>query len=64
VVDTGSRGAPLLPEVANLRASSATVAVDVVRQAIEEGVARAAPGDVVQAVQDAMWEPAYPELDR
>jgi len=64
LVHTGTRGAPLLPEVANLRASSATVAVDVVRKAVDEGVARVAPGDIVQAVQDAMWEPAYRELSR
>jgi malate dehydrogenase (oxaloacetate-decarboxylating) len=57
-----SRGASLLPDVANLRASSATVAVAVVRQAAEDGVARIAPDDVVQAAQDAMWQPAYPPL--
>jgi malate dehydrogenase (oxaloacetate-decarboxylating) len=50
-----------LPEVANLRAVSATVAVAVVRHAAEEGVARAPHDDVVQAVQDAMWQPVYPE---
>jgi len=61
LVDTTSPGASLLPEVANLRAASATVAVAVVRQAMKEGVARATPEDVVQAVQDAMWQPTYPE---
>ncbi|MFE9610398.1 NAD-dependent malic enzyme [Streptomyces sp. NPDC006012] len=61
LVDTGTPGASLLPEVGNLRASSATVAVAVVRQALDEGVARADIDDVVQAVQDAMWQPDYPE---
>ena len=61
LADTTTPGASLLPEVANLRASSATVAVAVVRQALAEGVARVAIDDVVQAVQDAMWQPEYPE---
>ncbi|MFC6064269.1 NAD-dependent malic enzyme [Streptomyces ochraceiscleroticus] len=58
-VDTGEPGAPLLPEVENLRASSATVAVAVVRAAAEDGVATVVPEDPVQAVQDAMWQPEY-----
>jgi malate dehydrogenase (oxaloacetate-decarboxylating) len=61
LVDTATPGASLLPEVANLRAASATVAVAVVRQAAEEGVARSTHDDVVQAVQDATWHPTYPE---
>jgi len=61
LVDTTTPGASLLPEVANLRAVSATVAVAVVRQAADEGVARSTPDDAVQAVQDAMWQPTYPE---
>jgi malate dehydrogenase (oxaloacetate-decarboxylating) len=64
LVETGAPGAPLLPAVADLRAVSATVAVAVVRRAVAEGVARVAPENVVQAVQDAIWVPAYPELDR
>ncbi|MFF4361281.1 NAD-dependent malic enzyme [Streptomyces sp. NPDC001604] len=52
-------GAPLLPQVENLRASSATVAVAVARRAAEEGVARAPLDDVIQQVQDAMWQPDY-----
>ncbi|MER7397813.1 NAD-dependent malic enzyme [Streptomyces sp. NPDC000151] len=58
-VATGEPGAPLLPEVENLRASSATVAVAVVRAAAEDGVATVVPADPVQAVQDAMWQPEY-----
>ncbi|MEU7261729.1 NAD-dependent malic enzyme [Streptomyces rimosus] len=63
-VEGGGPGAPLLPQVENLRASSAAVAVAVVRAAVEEGVARVAPDDVVQAVQDAMWQPVYGETPR
>lgn len=63
LAEPGERGASLLPDVANLRASSATVAVAVVRQAVEDGVARRTPDDVVEAVQEAMWQPVYPPLD-
>jgi malate dehydrogenase (oxaloacetate-decarboxylating) len=62
-VDVSAPGAPLVPPVANLRASSATTAVEVARTAIDEGVATAKPGNLVQAVQDAMWEPTYPGSD-
>ncbi|WP_406327713.1 NAD-dependent malic enzyme [Streptomyces sp. NBC_01544] len=58
-VDARAPGAPLLPPVANLRASSATVAVAVVRAAVEDKVATRQPANPVQAVQDAMWQPVY-----
>ena len=53
-------GASLLPPVDNRRASSATVAVAVAKQAVAEGVATRQHDNWVQAVQDAMWQPAYP----
>jgi malate dehydrogenase (oxaloacetate-decarboxylating) len=62
LVDTTTPARLLLPEVANLRATSATVAVAVVRQAAEEGVARPTHDHVVRAVPDAMWQPTYPEM--
>jgi malate dehydrogenase (oxaloacetate-decarboxylating) len=62
LVDVSRPGAGLLPEVENLRAVSASVAVAVARQAIEDGVAEADLPDPVQAVQDAMWHAAYPSL--
>lgn len=58
----GAPGASLLPPVADLRASSATVAVAVARAAISEGIAENTPEDLVQAVQDAMWQPQYGPL--
>jgi malate dehydrogenase (oxaloacetate-decarboxylating) len=61
LVDTSTPGASVLPDVASLRAVSATVAVAVVQQAVAEGVAQAKHEDVVQAVQDAMWLPVYPD---
>ncbi|WP_037671212.1 NAD-dependent malic enzyme [Streptomyces griseus] len=62
MADPSGPGAPLLPEVENLRAASATVATAVARRAAEDGVAGADLDDVIQQVQDAMWEPVYPEL--
>ncbi|MFF1918161.1 NAD-dependent malic enzyme [Streptomyces sp. NPDC058239] len=61
-VDARAPGAPLLPPVANLRASSATVAVAVVRAAVQDKVATRQPADLVQAVQDSMWQPVYGQL--
>ncbi|MCU1494372.1 MAG: malate dehydrogenase [Acidimicrobiaceae bacterium] len=58
-------GAPLLPPVENLRASSAIVAGAVIRAAVDDGVADAELGDVsddsqlVELVQSAMWQAAY-----
>jgi malate dehydrogenase (oxaloacetate-decarboxylating) len=59
LVDVSRPGAGLLPDVDNLRVSSATVAVAVAKQAAADGVARARLDDPVQAVQDAMWHADY-----
>ncbi|MFF3333864.1 NAD-dependent malic enzyme [Streptomyces sp. NPDC002888] len=59
LADPSGPGAPLLPQVENLRASSATVATAVARRAAADGVAGTDLDDVVQQVQDAMWEPEY-----
>ena len=58
-VDVSEPGAALLPAVENLRASSATSAIAVVKAANADGVAGKKIGNTVQAVQDAMWQPAY-----
>jgi malate dehydrogenase (oxaloacetate-decarboxylating) len=63
LVDVTRPGAGLLPAVENLRATSASVAVAVARQAAREGVAQVDLHDPVQAVQDAMWEATYPRLE-
>jgi malate dehydrogenase (oxaloacetate-decarboxylating) len=60
-VDVSAPGAALLPAVENLRASSATTAVAVVKAAAADRVATKKPADPVQAVQDAMWLPIYPD---
>ena len=64
-VDPKGRGASLLPDVRDLRASSAIVAIAVIRAAAREGVATADVGDVssdshlAQLVLDSMWQPVY-----
>ena len=60
-VDVSASGAALVPPVENLRASSATTAVAVAQAATDDGVATRSHENLVQAVQDAMWEPAYPD---
>jgi malate dehydrogenase (oxaloacetate-decarboxylating) len=60
-VDVSAPGASLLPAVENLRASSATTAVAVAAAAMTDGVATSKPDNPVQAVQDAIWQPAYPD---
>jgi len=59
-VDVSGPGAGLLPPVENLRASSATTAVAVIKAAMADGVATKKIDNPVQAVQDAMWQPVYP----
>ena len=59
LVEMRGPGSPLLPEIADLRATSAAVAAAVVQQAIDEGVARAQPSNPLQAVLDSMWKPRY-----
>ena len=58
-VNPQDEGASLLPSVNNLRASSATVAVAVAKQAVKDGVETKQPENWVQAVQDAMWQAVY-----
>jgi malate dehydrogenase (oxaloacetate-decarboxylating) len=60
-VDVSAPGAALVPAVENLRASSATTAVAVAKAAIADGVATRKPENLVQAVQDAMWQATYPD---
>jgi malate dehydrogenase (oxaloacetate-decarboxylating) len=61
LVDVNRRGGGLLPDVENLRVSSATVAVGVANQAAKDRVADPLD-DPVGAVQDAMWQGSYRPL--
>jgi len=55
-------GAPLLPHIDNLRDVSMTVAVAVAEAAAAEGLAGVELDDIVQQVQDAMWQPEYSRI--
>ncbi len=59
LVEMRGPGSPLLPEIIDIRATSASVAAAVVQQAIDEGVARSQPANPLQAVLDSMWKPRY-----
>jgi malate dehydrogenase (oxaloacetate-decarboxylating) len=60
LVDPTSPGAALLPQVSDLRATSAAVAVAVVRAAQAEGVAGVPVDDhLEETVHAAMWQPEY-----
>ncbi len=52
-------GASLLPHIDDLRSVSATVAVAVAEAAVAEGLAGVEFADIVQQVQDTMWQPQY-----
>jgi malate dehydrogenase (oxaloacetate-decarboxylating) len=52
-------GASLLPHIDDLRSVSLTVAVAVAEAAVAEGLARVKLDDIVQQVQDSMWQPEY-----
>jgi malate dehydrogenase (oxaloacetate-decarboxylating) len=59
-VDLTTPGASLLPQVAHLRATSAAVAMAVVRAAVRDGVAANGADDrLEERVQAAMWQPEY-----
>ena len=56
-------GASLLPHVDDMRSVTVTVAVAVAEAADAEGLARVKLDDIVQQVQDAMWQPEYRRIE-
>ena len=64
MVDTSQPGAPILPEVEELRNISEMVAIEVAKVAVAEGVARVnlSDNDIKMAVQEAMWKPEYRQI--
>ena len=63
-VDTSKPGAPILPEVEELRNISEAVAIEVAKVAVAEGVAREKldDNDIKEAVKKAMWQPVYRQI--
>ncbi|MEC2713574.1 MULTISPECIES: oxaloacetate-decarboxylating malate dehydrogenase [Bacillus] len=64
MVDTSQPGAPILPEVEELRNISEMVAIEVAKVAVAEGIARVnlSDNDIKMAVQEAMWKPEYRQI--
>ncbi|MCW1241383.1 oxaloacetate-decarboxylating malate dehydrogenase [Bacillus pretiosus] len=64
MVDTSQPGAPILPEVEELRNISEMVAIEVAKVAVAEGVAREnlSDKDIKIAVKEAIWEPEYRQI--
>jgi len=56
-------GATMLPHIEDLRTVTVTVAVAVAEAAVREGLAGAKLPDIVQQVQDAMWQPEYRTIE-
>ena len=52
-------GQSLLPHIDDLRSVTVTVAVAVAEVAVAEGLAAVELTDIVQQVEDAMWQPEY-----
>ena len=59
LVSVRQPGASLLPHRDDLRSVTATVAAAVAEAAVADGLAAVKPGDIVQQVRDAMWQPEY-----
>ncbi|MBW3493424.1 oxaloacetate-decarboxylating malate dehydrogenase [Bacillus sp. FDAARGOS_1420] len=64
MVDTSQPGAPILPEVEELRNISELVAIEVAKVAVAEGVAREnlSDDDIKIAVKESMWKPEYRQI--
>ncbi len=61
--DAQQLGASLLPQVQDLRPVSASVAVEVARAAVLEGLSHASVDDLIHLVHEAMWQPEYPDIE-
>jgi malate dehydrogenase (oxaloacetate-decarboxylating) len=61
--DARTPGAALLPPVENLRMVSAAVGIAVALAADKEGLAQAELNSPIQQIHQAMWRPAYPQIE-
>ncbi|MGG0789989.1 NAD-dependent malic enzyme [Peribacillus simplex] len=57
--DSNKHGASLLPSIKQLQEVSKSVAIEVAKTAIEEGVAKADITDIEKAITESMWKPEY-----
>ncbi len=63
LVSVRQPGASLLPQMDDLRTVSLTVAVGVAEAAENEAISCTPMGDIVEMVQDAMWQPEYRPIE-
>jgi malate dehydrogenase (oxaloacetate-decarboxylating) len=63
ISDATTPGAALLPPVQDLRMVSAAVGIAVALTAQKEGVAETHLDDPIQQIHQAMWRPAYPQIE-
>lgn len=63
LVSVRQPGASLLPQMDDLRTVSITVAVSVAEAAEAESIAGVPFGDIVDEVQEAMWQPEYRDIE-
>ena len=61
--DTAAPGAAVLPPITSLRDVSIAVAVAVAQAAQAEGLAAVPLDDPPRQVREAMWMPAYPQIE-
>ncbi|CAH0204608.1 putative NAD-dependent malic enzyme 2 [Peribacillus sp. Bi96] len=57
--DSSKHGASLLPSIKQLQEVSKSVAIEVAKTAIEEGIAKADITDIEKAITESMWKPEY-----
>jgi malate dehydrogenase (oxaloacetate-decarboxylating) len=62
--DSNKHGASLLPSIKQLQEVSKSVAIEVAKTAIEEGVAKADITDIEKAITESMWKPEYKTIHR
>jgi malate dehydrogenase (oxaloacetate-decarboxylating) len=63
LVTVRHHGASLLPQIDDLRGVSLTVGIAVAETAYAEGLAGVEFNDIVQEVQDTMWQPEYRTIE-
>jgi malate dehydrogenase (oxaloacetate-decarboxylating) len=63
LVTVHQAGASLLPHIDDLRSVAVTVAAAVAEAAVAEGLARVEFEDIVEQIQDAMWQPEYRSIE-
>lgn len=62
--DSSREGASLLPYISQLQEVSKAVAIEVIKAAMSEGIAKTEITDIEKTVTEAMWKPEYKAVTR